>query len=100
MKTQEQKRQDVVSYLKKTSKHLFLKENGEFFRVKEVDGKFKILVNEIPLKDIDLDTYMRWYPQDPKQSIKRLLFSNNHKMKSIPMKALKRLQQKDEIKVS
>lgn len=93
MKTQEQKQQETISYLRKTANHLFMKKDGSLYRIVEDEGKFWETVNEVKVKHpIDLDFAFKYYPSDPKSFVKRRLFPQGHEMKSVKMKLLKKLQ--------
>jgi len=93
MKTQEQKQQETISYLRKTANHLFMKKDGSLFRVVEVEGKFWEMINEVKGKNpIDLDFAFKYYSSDPKAFVKRRLFPQDHEMKSVKMKLLEKLQ--------
>jgi len=81
MKTTEQIKSEVVSYLNKTSKHLFVKENGEFYNV-IVEGDNFILINGDKVTVYNVNDYVTWYGVNAKNAIKHILFLNR-KLKSI-----------------
>lgn len=81
MKTTEQIKSEVVSYLNNTSKHLFVKENGEFFKVL-VEGNNYIVINEDKVTTYNIDEQISWYGANAKCVIKHNLFLNR-KLKSI-----------------
>jgi hypothetical protein len=91
MKTQEQKQQETISYLRKTANHLFMKKDGSLYRIVEDEGKFWEMVNEVRGKNpIDLDFALKYYSSDPKAFVKRRLFPQGHEMQSVKMKLLKK----------
>ncbi len=81
MKTTEQIKSEVVSYLNKTAKHLFVKENGEFYNV-IVEGDNFILINGDKVTVYNVNDYVTWYGVNAKNTIKHILFLNR-KLKSI-----------------
>jgi len=81
MKTTEQIKSEVVNYLNNTSKHLFVNEKGEFFRVL-VEGNNYIVMNGDKASTYNIDEQVSWYGANAKNVIKHNLFLNR-KLKSI-----------------
>lgn len=104
MKTQEQIKQEIVSYLTKTSAHTFIKPKAttkwtkegvyyeydynefSYFRVMVQDGEFFYLerygTQNYKLVKIDIDHYIKYYGNNSKCVISNNLFLNK-KMKSV-----------------
>lgn len=80
-KTTEQIKSEVVNYLNKTSIHLFVKENGDFFKVL-VEGNNFIVINGDKATTYNIDEQVNWYGVNAKCVIKHMLFLNR-KLKSI-----------------
>lgn len=88
MKTTEQIKSEVVSYLNKTSNHLFVNEKGEFYKVL-VEGNNFIVIDGDRVTVYDIDQYISWYGGNTKCVIKHRLFLGK-KLKSIKnFKAMK-----------
>lgn len=81
MKTTEQIKSEVVSYLNTTSKHLFVSENGEFYKVL-VEGSNFIVINGSRVTTYNIDEHIGWYGVNTKNVVKHNLFLNK-KLKSI-----------------
>ena len=81
MKTAEQIKSEVVNYLNKTSIHLFVKENGDFYKVL-VNGDYFIVINGDKVSTYSINDYITWYGNNTKSVIKHLLFLDR-KLKSI-----------------
>lgn len=81
MKTTEQIKSEVVSYLNNTSKHLFTNEKGEFFRV-IVEGNRFIVIDGTRVTIYYIDDTISVYESNTKCVIKHRLFLNR-KFKSI-----------------
>lgn len=81
MKTTEQIKSEVVNYLNNTSKHLFVNEKGEFFRV-IVEGNNYIVINGDRSSTYNIDEQISWYGVNAKNVIKHNLFLNRN-LKSI-----------------
>lgn len=94
MRTQEQKQQETISYLRKTANHLFIKKDGTLYRIVEDEsGNFWEMNNEVRSKSpIGLDFAFKYYSSDPKGFVKRRVFPQGHEMQSVKMKLLKKLQ--------
>lgn len=88
MKTQAQHRQDVVNYLRTSSKHAFLRGEKGTFKIEEVsEGVFnEFVLGKASNKDIDIDYWVNEYMGDAKNVIKNRIFYDGHGYKSIPMK--------------
>jgi hypothetical protein len=84
MKTKEEQTKIAVNYLEQTAKHVFMTEDGKFFRIaKDEDGKWYEYKNEVKSSScIDLNLIFGYY-YDIKQYLKTRLFPNNHGYKSI-----------------
>jgi len=90
--------QNVVTYLTKTAKHLFITEKGEFFKVLpfENNNETYALVMEFNGetswgKVLSVKQYVRWYDVNAKSCLKQEIFGNT-KVKSIKnFKAMKEL---------
>ena len=101
MKTVEQNKQEVINYLTKTSKHVFLKpkatfkwgdsnnpgyyeydfENGTYFKVFN-EGEKWFYIEDSQIKKLDIDHYLKYYGSNSKCVIGNILFLNK-KMKSV-----------------
>lgn len=81
MKTTEQIKSEVITYLNKTSIHLFTKENGEFFKVL-IEGDNFIIINGLKVNTYNINYYVSSYGANAKNVIKHLLFLDR-KVKSI-----------------
>jgi hypothetical protein len=81
MKTTEQVKSEVTNYLKITSKRLFIKENGEFFRI-VLEGDNYFTINGNKSVTYNIDEQISWYGLNTKRVIKDQLFLNR-KIKSI-----------------
>jgi len=84
MKTKEEQMKIAVNYLEQTAKHVFMTEDGNFFRIaKDDEGKWYEYKNEVKSNSyIDLNIIFSYY-SDMKQYLKMRLFPNNHGYKSI-----------------
>jgi hypothetical protein len=93
MRTQEQKQQETISYLRKSANHLFTKKDGTLYRIVEDESSnFWEMNNEVRSKTpIGLDFAFK-YSSDPKAFVKRRIFPQGHEMQSVKMKLLKKLQ--------
>lgn len=80
-KTTEQIKKEVVIYLEKTSNHLFIKENGDFYKV-ILSGDNFIIINGDKVSTYNIDEYIKWNGVNTKCMVKHLLFLNK-KLKSI-----------------
>jgi hypothetical protein len=96
MKTKEQNRQDVVSYLRTTSKHAFFRGNKGIFRMEEVgEGVFNEVIGGIQSKtNINIDWFVDNYCNDAKNVIRKRIFHDGHGYKSIKMKYYNKLNEK------
>lgn len=94
MKTKEQNRQDVVSYLRTTSKHAFFRGNKGIFRMEEVEGEvFNEVIGGIKSKsNINIDWFVDNYGNDAKHVIRKRIFYDGHGYKSIKMKYYNKLK--------
>jgi hypothetical protein len=115
MKTNEQIKQEVINYLEKTTKHVFLKpkstyissdkreynyEEGEFFKlIKKEDGYYTFNSSFIKdkIRKFDVDNYIKIYGSNAKCVIKHTLFMDK-KMKSIKNTKKVKLQIEELIK--
>lgn len=88
MKTQAQHRQDVVNYLRTSSKHAFLRGEKGAFKIEEVsEGVFNEVSNGVLSKsNIDIDYWAKDYMGDAKNVIKNRIFYDGHSYKSISRK--------------
>jgi len=107
MKTQEQIKKEVITYLAKTSKHTFIKPKATFkwgnekipgnyeydyneftyFAVmdnseKENDGEIWAILENDKTTSLDINYYIKYYGNNAKDVISKVLFQNK-KMKSI-----------------
>lgn len=72
-KTNQQIKTEVVNYLTKTSNHLFIKPNGEYFKIEIKDSSF--YKNENGKEEIiNIDNSINWYSENTKCVIKHQLF--------------------------
>lgn len=89
MKTLEQIKTETISYLTKTSNHLF-KISNELMTIKEINGDFYIVktdleLNNIKTTKIGLDWYENHYGKNMKCVIQHTLFKYyGKKAESIP----------------
>jgi hypothetical protein len=85
MKTQAQHKQDVVNYLRTSSKHAFLKGEKGAFKIEEIsEGVFNEVTNGVPSKNnIDVDYWVKEYSENAKNVIKNRIFYDGHGYKSI-----------------
>lgn len=89
MKTLEQIKAESISYLTKTSNHLF-KIGNELMTIKQINDKFYIVktdleLNNMKITDIGLDWYEKFFGKNMKHGIKFNLFKyGNKKAESIP----------------
>ena len=90
MKTTEQIKSEVVNYLNNTSKHLFVNEKGEFYKVL-VEGNNFIVIDGEKVSTFNIDEQVSWYDVNTKNVIKHSLFLNK-KLKSI--KSFKTIKEK------
>ena len=90
MKTTEQIKSEVVNYLNNTSKHLFVNEKGEFYKVL-VEGNNFIVIDGERVTTYNIDEQVSWYGVNAKCVIKHSLFLNK-KLKSI--KSFKTIKEK------
>ena len=88
MKTQAQHRQDVVNYLRTSSKHAFLRGEKGTFKIEEVsEGVFNEVSNGVLSKNnIDIDYWVEGYSENAKNVIKNRIFYDGHGYKSISRK--------------
>ena len=87
MKTQAQHRQDVVNYLRISSKHAFLRGEKGTFKIEEIsEGVFTEVSKGFHPKAINIDYWVNEYKGDAKNVIKHRIFYDGHGFKSIPMK--------------
>jgi hypothetical protein len=95
MKTKEQNRQDVVSYLKTTSKHAFFRGNKGIFRMEEVEDEvFNEVIGGIKSKsNINIDWFVDNYGNDAKNVIRKRIFYDGHGYTSIKMKYYNKLNE-------
>lgn len=78
MKTQEQLKLEVVSYLNKTSNHLFTRENGDLYKV-IVEGDNFIVMDGDKVTVYSINDYIGWYGiNNVKCAIKHRLFLNKN----------------------
>ena len=96
MKTKEQNRQDVVNYLRTTSKHAFIKGERGIFKIEEVEGEvFNEVIGDIRSKaNINIDWFVDNYGNDAKHVIRKRIFYDGHGYKSIKMKYYNKLNEK------
>jgi hypothetical protein len=84
MKTKEEQIKIAVNYLEQTAKHVFMTEDGKFFRIaKDEDDKWYGYKNEIKSSSCIDPNLISSYCYDIKQNLKTRLFPNNHGYKSI-----------------
>lgn len=89
MKTLEQIKTETISYLTKTSNHLF-KIDNELMTVKQINGKFYTVktdleLNNIKINEIMLEWYEKYYDKNLKCVIQHSLFKYyGKKAESIP----------------
>lgn len=101
MKTTDQNRKEVINYLTKTSKHVFIKpkatfkwgdankpgyyeydyENSTYFKVFSEDEKW-FYIEDGKVKDLDIEHYIKYYDSNAMCVISHKLFLDK-KMKSI-----------------
>ena len=87
MKTTEQIKSEVVNYIEKTSKHLFVKENGDFQKAIIINNNIIIFSIKKDLSDGKFDIYqlddqIKYYTNNTKCVLKHRIFLNK-KLKSI-----------------
>ena len=93
MKTTEQIKSEGLNYLNKTSIHLFVKENGEFYKVL-VEGDNFIIINGDKSHVYNINDYITWYGVNTKSVIKHVIFLGK-KLKSIKnFKSIKEVHSK------
>jgi len=99
MKTKEQNRQDVVNYLRTTSKHAFTKGEKGIFKIEEIEeGVFNEVTGGIRSKsNINIDWYIDNYNNDAKNVIKNRIFYQGHGYKSIKMKYYNKLNETEKV---
>jgi hypothetical protein len=87
MKTKEQNRQDVISYLKITSKHAFIRGEQGIFRIEEIgEGVFnEFTCGNQSKSNINIDWFIDNYGNDAKNVIRKRIFYDGHGYKSIRM---------------
>lgn len=90
MKTTEQIKSEVVSYLNNTSKHLFVNEKGEFYKVLVEGDNYTVIEGE-RVTTYNINEQVSWYGVNTKNVIKHSLFLNK-KLKSI--KSFKTIKEK------
>ena len=95
MKTKEQNRQDVVNYLRTTSKHAFIRGEKGIFKIEEIKNE---VFNEFTLgkqshTNLNVDWYIDNYGNDAKNVIKNRIFYGGHGYKSIRMKYYNKLNE-------
>ena len=95
MKTKEQNRQDVVNYLRTTSKHAFIRGEKGIFKIEEIENE---VFNEFTLgkqshTNLNIDWYIDNYGNDAKNVIKNRIFYGGHGYKSIKMKHYNKLNE-------
>lgn len=73
MKTTEQIKSEVVNYLNKTSNHLFVKTNGDFYKVL-VEGDNFIVIDGNKVNVYNINEHITWYGNNTKCVIKHKLF--------------------------
>ncbi len=88
MKTKEQIKTEVLNYLEQTSKHLFVKKNGELYKV-FVEGNNIIVLNGDKTTIYDIDQYISWYEGNAKCVIKHILFLNKELKSTKNFKTMK-----------
>ena len=102
MKTQEQIKKEVITYLAKTSKHTFIKPKATFkwgnekipgnyeydyneftyFAVMDNTGEIWTILENDKTKSLDINYYIKYYGNNAKDVISKVLFQDK-KMKSI-----------------
>ena len=95
MKTKEQNRQDVVNYLKITSKHAFMRGKGGIFKIEETEeGVFNEFIGGIRSHlGINIDWFVDNYGNDAKHVIRKRIFYDGHGYKSIGMRYYNKLNE-------
>ena len=95
MKTKEQNTQDVVNYLRTTSKHAFFRGEKGIFKIDEIEeGVFNEFIGGNPSKtNINIDWYVDNYGNDAKNVIRKRIFYDGHGYKSIKMKYYDKLNE-------
>lgn len=89
MKTLEQIKTETISYLTKTSNHLF-KIGNELMTIKVIESEFYVVktdleLNNLKTKKIDLNSYEKYCGKNMKCVIQSFLFKNyDKKAESIP----------------
>lgn len=89
MRTLEQIKTETISYLTKTSNHLF-KIGDELMTVKQINGKFYIVKTDLELNnmkttDVGLEWYEKYFQNNMKFGVQYNLFKyNGKKAESIP----------------
>ena len=81
MRTKEQKAQDMMIYLEKTSKHIFKNGKGEFFAlVKNAEGTYDAhFSTQIePVKWEAISRYLKYYESDPVAYVKNYFFPQSN----------------------
>lgn len=88
MKTTEQIKSEVVNYLDNTSKHLFVNEKGEFYKV-IVEGNIFIVIDGERVSTSNIDEQISWHGSNTKCVIKHSLFLNKNLKSNKSFKAIK-----------
>ena len=85
MKTQEQHRQDVVNYLRTSSKHAFSRGESGTFKIEEIsEGVFNEFHNgKASSRNLNIDYYIDTCKENAKNVIKNRIFYDGHGYKSI-----------------
>ena len=95
MKTKEQNRQDVVSYLRTTSKHAFMRGEGGIFKIEEIEDEcFNEIIDGIGSRsNINIDWFVDNYSNEARNVIRKRIFNGGHGYKSIKMKYYNKLNE-------
>ena len=101
MKTKEQNRQDVVNYLRTTSKHAFLRGEKGIFKIEEIENEvFNEVSGGVQSKsNINIDWFIDNYGNDAKNVIRKRIFYDGHGYKSIKMKYYNKLNETEKVLV-
>lgn len=85
--------QEVLNYLNKTAKHLFITDSGDFYKIlnykDKEDGKLKIAIFSfsgvnVQITTLGLEYYINEYGGNAKNVIKNMIFTDYTNVTSIP----------------
>jgi len=74
MKTTADYKKEVISYLEKTSKHLYETESGIYFITIAQDNTLVVLNSNGTVKKYNIDSFVEYYKEHSKSIMKQLLF--------------------------